>query len=407
MNLEADLPDDILICILRYVSVTDLENVYLVSDRLAALVDRYFFLPLTLDLLMTCHRKKDTQHFLRTHADDLSFHRRWKLNENWRKGRYEETMFFPHRIPYASHIHLEKDWLYMTHGGQVRAHRRRRKDSLKRFPDFSYGNARDPDITAFTKKDDTMFAGTMCGTILLHDPQHCDGTNFFTQKIASVKEYLNSVDFRNDIFVTTTNQTARVWRKEVELDFVLLETVHNLQQSFKCIKISPDGDKLAAGRYRDPLCALKIVDMETGTVQELNSTSHAVYHILWRDPNTLLTANFDSTFRVFDIRTNTDAQIYEDPYDSSVYCLDYDDHFGVLCGMKYHGRVNLYDLRVTRRFIQMYYPSQMNSYGSPVYDIASDASQLFVVTDRNLRVFNFNADWAAYRDYSNVFNFDQ
>uniref|UniRef100_A0A1B0DE46 Uncharacterized protein n=1 Tax=Phlebotomus papatasi TaxID=29031 RepID=A0A1B0DE46_PHLPP len=406
MNL-LELNDDILISILRYLNVSDLENVYSVSERLAELVDRYFFYRMTLDILMTCHRKKDSLHFLRTHADSLSFKRRWKLHENWCKGRYEESMFFPHRVPYSSHIHLEKNWLYMTHGGQVRLHRRRSKDFLKRFPDQAYGNTRDPDITAFTKHGEIIFAGTMCGTVLLHDPQHCSVQNFISQKIASVKEYLNSVDFRGDVFVTTTNQTAKIWRKETELDFVLLESSHDLKQAFKCIKINPDGDKVAAGRYRDPNCALKLIDLATGTAEELNSASHAVYHILWRDNFTLLTANFDSTFRVFDIRSYTDAQVYEDPYDSSIYCLDQDDHFGVLCGMKYHGRVNLYDLRVTKKFVQMYYPSQMNSYGSPVYDIASDATQLFVVTDRNLRLFNFDADWAVYRDYSNVFNFDK
>ncbi|XP_059607872.1 F-box/WD repeat-containing protein 4 [Phlebotomus argentipes] len=406
MNL-LDLNEDILISILQFLDVKELENVCRVCDRLAELVDRYFFFRMTLDLLMTCHRKTDSLHCLRTQGDDIPFRRRWKLHENWRQGRYEEIMFFPHRVPYSSHIHLERDWLYMTHGGQVRVHRRRSKDFLKRFPDMSYGNTRDPDITAFTKAGSIIFAGTMCGTVLLYDPQHCSGMNFISQKIASVKEYLNSVDFRNDIFVTTTNQSAKLWRKEIELGFVLLESTCDLQEAFKCVKISPDGDHMAAGRYRDPCCALKLIDMATGVVQQLKSTSHAVYHVLWRDHTTLLTANFDSTFRVFDIRSNSDVQVYEDPYDSSVYCLDFDDHFGVLCGMKHHGRVNLYDLRVTRKFVQMFYPSQMNSYGSPVYDIVSDASQLFVVTDRNLRLFNFDADWAAYRDYSSVFNFDQ
>uniref|UniRef100_A0A6B2E8H9 F-box domain-containing protein n=1 Tax=Phlebotomus kandelakii TaxID=1109342 RepID=A0A6B2E8H9_9DIPT len=405
MNL-LDLNEDILISILRFLDVNDLESVYGVCDQLAEVVDRYFFHRMTLDLLMTCHRKKESLHFLRSQADNLTFRKRWRLHENWRQGRYEETMFFPHRVPYSSHIHLEKNWLYMTHGGQVRVHRRRSKDFLKRFPDISYGNTRDPDITAFTKSGNTIFAGTMCGTVLLHDPQHTSASNFISQKVASVKEYLNSVDFRDSLFVTTTNQTAKLWRKEIELGFVMLESTCDLKQAFKCVKISPDGQQIAAGRYRDAQCALKLIDVTTGSVQELNSTSHAVYHILWRDNFTLLTANFDSTFRVFDTRSNTDAQIYEDPYDSSIYCLDHDDHYGVLCGMKYHGRVNLYDLRVARKFVQMFYPSQMNSYGSPVYDIASDATQLFVVTDRNLRLFNFDADWAAYRDYSRVFNFD-
>lgn len=47
MNL-LELNDDILISIFRYLTVSDLENVYSVSERLAELVDRYFFYRMTL-----------------------------------------------------------------------------------------------------------------------------------------------------------------------------------------------------------------------------------------------------------------------------------------------------------------------------------------------------------------------
>ncbi|KAL1379745.1 hypothetical protein pipiens_000482, partial [Culex pipiens pipiens] len=53
--------------------------------------------------------------------------------------------------------------------------------------------------------------------------------------------------------------------------------------------------------------------------------------------------------RLVDTRTAQDEAIWSDPYDASVYCLDYDGAYGVLCGMKQHFRVNLYDLRAPRR----------------------------------------------------------
>lgn len=94
-----------------------------------------------------------------------------------------------------------------------------------------------------------------------------------------------------------------------------------------------------------------------------------------------------------------------DPYDSSIYSLDYDGSYGVLCGMMYHCRVNLYDLRMTRKFVQVYFPSLQNVRGSPAYSIACDSSQLFVATDHNLRILNFDADWANGKDYCDIFNF--
>jgi F-box/WD-40 domain protein 4 len=137
-----------------------------------------------------------------------------------------------------------------------------------------------------------------------------------------------------------------------------------------------------------------------GDIEIQNSPSHAIYHILWKDEHCILTANFDTSLRIFDTRANKDMGIWFDAYDGSVYCLDYDGEYAVLCGMKYNFRVNLYDLRMPKKCVQMYFPSKKHTPYSPVYSIASDASQLFIVTDHDLRVHNFDADWAQIRDYS-------
>lgn len=142
----------------------------------------------------------------------------------------------------------------------------------------------------------------------------------------------------------------------------------------------------------------------SNTNRPLNSPSTSVYSVLWTDNHTMLTANFDSTLRLVDCRTNRDAHVWLDSFDSSIYSLDYDGVYGVVCGMKMHSRVNLYDLRVPKRCIQMYYPLTRMYGGSPVYSVATDASQLFIVTDHNLRILDFKADTTTEcRDYANIF----
>lgn len=119
-----------------------------------------------------------------------------------------------------------------------------------------------------------------------------------------------------------------------------------------------------------------------------------------------MTANYDTTFRLFDCRTNRDEFIWTDPYDLSVYCLQYDGNYGVLCGMRYHCRVNLYDLRMPNKYIQLYFPTMKfrgASGSSPAYSVVNDQSQMFIATDHNLRIFNFDADWAESKDYTNIF----
>lgn len=138
------------------------------------------------------------------------------------------------------------------------------------------------------------------------------------------------------------------------------------------------------------------------TRRRLNSRTVSVYSIVWRDANSLLTASYDSMLRLFDVRSNANEMVWMDPFDSALFSLAYDGLHGVVCGMNYHCRVNLYDLRKPRDFVQMYYPTMdadVMYRGSPVYSLACDSSQLFIATDHNLRVLDFTADWAVERNY--------
>lgn len=125
-----------------------------------------------------------------------------------------------------------------------------------------------------------------------------------------------------------------------------------------------------------------------------------------KDEHVLFTANFDTSFRIYDRRSDRDESIWEDPFDSSFYCLDYDGLYAVLCGAKYHSRVNLYDIRVPGKHMQLYFPNfqgkgRRDYRSSPVYSLACDSRYLFVGTDRDMHVLDFKVNCAVSRDYSN------
>lgn len=219
-------------------------------------------------------------------------------------------------------------------------------------------------------------------------------------------EFITCVDYKNDIFITTGKKSGKIFKLEEELGLQALELKYELPYFFQSCRLHNTQNRLALGKYSDrEKRALCIVDLETGFLEEQQSCTGAIYDLLWKDENIIMTANFDSTIRLTDIRTKKDELIFSDIYNSSVYCLDFDGKYGVVCGMKYF-RVNLYDIRVTKRFQQMYFPKRTSFNNSPVYSIQCDSSQLFVQTDTNLRILNFNCDYEKSRDYSNMNIYD-
>nr|CAD7434619.1 unnamed protein product [Timema monikensis] len=73
----------------------------------------------------------------------------------------------------------------------------------------------------------------------------------------------------------------------------------------------------------------------------------------------------DSNFRVGNIVLS-----WEDPHDSVVYCLQTDGGNTIMCGTSHHCRTQLWDKRITRRGVQMYFVQGHRS--SPVYSLAFD-----------------------------------
>lgn len=257
------------------------------------------------------------------------------------------------------------------------------------------------DISNFAKKNDELFIGQVCGNAVLYD---CESSLQTELKLHESNEYLTCLDFEDNIYVTGSDHELKIWRKEIEFDeFISLDLQHTINEHFMCAKIS--GGKVFGGLYVNlpERLALKEIDVESGAVATLNSTSFSIYDLKIKDDNILYTANFDTTTRVYDRRTDSDEIIFMDPFDSSAYCVEHDGNFALLSGSKHHGRVNLYDIRVPNQVTQIYYPCKTKRKGSsPVYSLCCDSRYLFVTTDFNLRIFDFKADWAEVKDYSNI-----
>ncbi|XP_065358896.1 F-box/WD repeat-containing protein 4 [Calliphora vicina] len=397
-----DLNTDCLLNIFSYCDEKDLINLCRAHWLLNNVIDNNIFQKQSLDLLMCGHRDRPAI-IKRTHSY-LSFANRLKIAANWLNGCYREQHYFHRSKMFATKLHLERNWLYVSYASYLSQYKRLKAEALQRryHQEITTGNK--ADIGDFVKKNDSIFVGRVTGSCFIYEDGYAT-----EQQLHLPKEYLRCVDFAGQMYATSTDKGGKIWRREEELGLINLDLMKNLKESYKTMRFNDSGDKLFGGLYTSiKRCALREIDLVSGYEHALNSNTISIYDLKLKDDNVLFTANFDTSFRLYDRRSDRDEMIWEDPFDSSFYCLEYDGLNAVLCGTKYHSRVNLYDIRKPGKHMQLYFPQvQSRQRGdfksSPVYSLVCDSRYLFVATDRNVHVLDFKVDCAVRKDYRDIF----
>ncbi|KAH8378970.1 hypothetical protein KR009_002334, partial [Drosophila setifemur] len=393
-----DLNTYCLLKIFDYLSEADLLRLSMASRFLEGIINSNIFAKWAMDLLLCGIRDNPSvnqRNFFR-----LPNFRRIQISRNWVKGVYEQRPYFHHDPMFPTKLCLESDALYITHASYLRRYRRTREDAMDRLYEKEIYTSASTDISDFVKKQNTIFAGRTCGSCFLYD----DGYVIAEQRMHASNEYLHCVDFLNSLYVTSTDTCCKLWQRSQEFGQTHFDLVMELNRAFKSMKLSADGQWLFGGLYTDKdRKALRAIDVETGEEMVFNSDTMSVYDLKIKDDQVLFMANFDTTLRMFDRRVDSDVATWEDPFDSSFYCLEYDGLYAVLAGTSMHARVNLYDIRMPKH-VQMYFPGRSWRHDgfSPVYSLACDSQYMFIATDHNLRVFDFSCSLGTARDYNNI-----
>ncbi|XP_013119295.2 F-box/WD repeat-containing protein 4 [Stomoxys calcitrans] len=406
MVLFLDLNTDCLLKIFSFCCERDLCHLCKVHRFLNEIIENNVFKIKAMDLLM-CGIRNEPVILQRTQVSDLSYSSRLKIARNWLDGRYSERQYFRRSKMFPTKLILERNWLYISHANYINQHQRLKSEPLQRRYHREISTSNKSDIAHFVKKNNTLFAGRVAGSGFIYE----EGS-VMEQQLHNPNEYMWCVDFEGDLYATSSDYYSQIWRREEEFGILHLDLLIQLKSSFKTMQFDCGGTRLYGGLYdsKNERRALREIDVESGYESILNSDTISVYDLKMKDNNIILTANFDSSFRIFDRRSNNDEAVWEDPFDSSFYCLEYDGLYAVLCGTKRHNRVNLYDIRVPGKHMQLYFPHfQGKERGdfrtSPVYSIACDSRYMFVATDRKVHVLDFKVDGCAVsRDYSH-FNF--
>lgn len=293
-----DLNDDVLLHIFGFASVRELRRLSCVCRRFAMLIEQSVIPRRCTKLLMTSYppaansiRTRHQQRTLRT----FTLLERLRVQAAWQTGRYKECTLFQHRLMYQSFVHLERRAIYMSHGGEIRRHRRHMKDNFAQIdetPEQTIGSERLADVTCFRRRDRVLFGGRLNGDYFVLDERQAtgDGDGAVDGYCVDVQLCeartlgadgdratvpITAVDMRGECFVTANEERLTVWRRDWELGDVVLQPMADVNEFFKAVAIQPgsrggDGDEgptcgewLACGKYRDRnRTALELIHLE-------------------------------------------------------------------------------------------------------------------------------------------------
>lgn len=125
---------------------------------------------------------------------------------------------------------------------------------------MTFGSQKKDDIISFTKKSNEIFTGRRNGEINVYFTD----SDCFEIQCNALNDRIESVDFHDGIYISTTLNETVIWKKEFELGIPCLDLIKKIPSGNKSIRISPDGERCATGKYSErPGTALRLVNIET------------------------------------------------------------------------------------------------------------------------------------------------
>lgn len=304
----------------------------------------------------------------------------------WQTGRYEEKVLLQHHTMYIPWLQLEQDVLWYSKGAVILKFERLQDGRIGETVLLTLRGHKD-DVGHFVCKNGLVVSGGNDGSLCVWTAAH--GSCVLRRYHCNSKA-INSVDYRRNVVVTgSQDRTVKVWTLGTQSS-TLRYTIPIWDRVCSVAILENSRVLLTGSAGCNGVTPLQAFDLGTGRHITSLGTSHrngaGVLHVYPESPIELLSCGYDTFIRLWDLRCATKCvRAWEDPHDSTVYCLATDHNVTVLSGTSRYGVVRLWDKRMTRP-VKMYYVGKCNS---PVYSLAFDPCYLYVALDRSLTMLSF------------------
>ncbi|XP_006831328.1 PREDICTED: F-box/WD repeat-containing protein 4 [Chrysochloris asiatica] len=314
---------------------------------------------------------------------------RVKVSQNWRLGHCREGILLKWRCSQMPWMQLEGDSLYISQANFILAYQFRPDGaSLNRRP-LGVFAGHDDDVCHFVLANSHIISAGGDGKIGVHKIH-----STFTVKYSAHEQEVNCVDCKGGIIVSgSRDRTAKVWPLASGRLGQCLHTIQTEDRVWS-IAISPLLSSFVTGTACcGHFSPLRIWDLNSGQLlTHLGSDfppGAGVLDVMYESPTTLLSCGYDTYVRYWDLRTSVRKCVmeWEEPHDSTLYCLQTDGNHLLATGSSYYGVVRLWDRR--QRGCLHAFPLTSTPLSSPVYCLRFTTNHLYAALSYNLHVLDF------------------
>uniref|UniRef100_A0A8C6KJ81 F-box and WD repeat domain containing 4 n=1 Tax=Nothobranchius furzeri TaxID=105023 RepID=A0A8C6KJ81_NOTFU len=380
--LLTQLPEDVLYQVLLYLGAKDLGRLSQVSKSLHGFVNRdAVWKKLAKECLNTGITRNGTDIY-----PDIPLKERVRIAQNWFNGVCKSSLPLKWKTKLLPWLQLDMDVLYISQAAHIRGyHLDRDSKKLRRSPSEIY-SGHQGDVCRFVLSDSHLISAGSDGNILVHSRR--GGVSL---RLSGHSQEVNCLDSKDGLIISgSRDRTARVWTLS---SYSPRATIAMFDRVWS-VAISPTLSSFVTGTACcENFFPLRIWDVErSACLCHLGSDFRrgaGVLDILFESPFQLLTCGYDTFVRLWDLRLSPQRCVmeWEEPHDSTLYCIQTDGNNMIASGSSLYGVVRLWDKRQTK-CLQVFQLSR-DAASSPVYCLRLSSSHLYAALASALHSLDF------------------
>uniref|UniRef100_A0A3P8RPC8 F-box and WD repeat domain containing 4 n=1 Tax=Amphiprion percula TaxID=161767 RepID=A0A3P8RPC8_AMPPE len=283
-------------------------------------------------------------------------------------------------------LQLDGDTLFLSQAANIGAyHLHQGTRRLLRNP-FQIYSGHQGDVCRFAVTDSNLISGGSDGKILVHSRR-----NHVSLELSGHNQEVNCIDSKDGLIISgSRDRTVRIWTLTSSSP---RDTIPMYDRVWS-VAISPTLSSFATGTACcENFSPLLIWNVErSACVCSLGSEFRrgaGVLDIIFESPFQLFTCGYDTFIRLWDLRLSPRSCVmeWEEPHDSTLYCIQTDGNHMIASGSSYYGVVRIWDKRQTKclQFFQL----SSDPVSSPVYCLRFSSSHLYAALATALHSLDF------------------